>query len=309
MANLGTVYRLSIRERGGPGEEPLLLGSIDNAGTRLCDVLPGLLKEIYKEVEIEGHPLPQPSVTFKHHISRPIGHHVAAAMNHHEYGSRGVLHRYAEGDETPFGEIDNQQVTVGLVISAPPERRYGFLAVHVPNRRGIKTEVEEELRRLLHERYNCILSLEPLVPTEAIEEAIEHQGLGEISFLKLENPSGLFSDDDSWWSDGQQLGTAKVSIRPARSERLFGSRLARFIRTRREALSPDEEPVDFSELATLKGETYEELTVEIYIRGRKKKMRIGADGHSFSHAFSYELGDDLRTDEAIVDALTDLLPE
>lgn len=211
---------------------------------------------------------------------------------------------------TPFAEVDNQQVEVGLVVAADPMQRVGFLAFQVPNRRGVKTGVEAELRRMLRDEFGLALLLEPVVPIDAVEAAIEQNGLGAVSFRKLNNPAGLFDADDDWWTDGDELGGVELKLSPRRSARLLGRKLATFIRTLNNDLEEGEEPVGFPELATIDEHTYDELAVEVYISGRKKVMRVNADGHTMSHAFSWdlELGPG-ASPEAVVSSLVDLLPQ
>jgi len=310
VAQLGVVYRFMLREHGKPGQDDRLLGSIDGAGTRFCDVASDLLKSVRHEVDVEGLDDPQPSVTFKAHLSVDGDHRRAAIMNHHEYGYRGLLNRIVEGDTTPFSEVDNQQVDAAVLISAPPARRVGFMAFHIPNRRGVKTGVAAEVHRLLREDYNLLLSLEPVVPLDAVEAAIENNGLGAVAFRKLNNPSGLFDSDDSWWTDGDELGGVELRLSPKRSARLLGQKLVGFIRTNKESLGEDEAPVQFSELATIDDHTYDELSVEVYIDGRKKVMRVDADGHSMSNAFSWELDvSPSAPADSIAAALAELVPE
>lgn len=94
MAQLGVVYRFMLREVGKPNAEHRLLGSIDGAGTRFSDVGPGLLKRVRHEIEVEGLPDPQPSVTFMAEVPIAGDNRFASLFHHHEYGSRGLLNRH-----------------------------------------------------------------------------------------------------------------------------------------------------------------------------------------------------------------------
>ena len=309
MAHLGVVYRFMLREHRKPDAEHRLLGSIDGAGTRLCDVAGSLLGAVNYQLEVDGLSGEQPIVTFKSAIQLDDGDRVAAVMNHYEHGSRGVLNRHAQGDTTDFTEIDNQQVEVAVVVAAPPMQRAGFIAFHVPNRRGVKVGVESELRRLLRDGYNLHLEMAPVVPLDALEAAIDERGLGRVAFRRLTNPAGIYEDEQDWWTDDEDLGGVELRLTPAKSARLVGRKLVNFIRTIKGTLPDNEDPVEFSELATFDERTYEELSVEVYMGGRKKVVRVSSEGHSMSNAFSWELGVPAGSShEELVAALDGLIP-
>lgn len=309
MAHLGVVYRFMVREHGDRQAEHCLLGNIDGAGTRLCDVAGSLLRDVNHELEVDGLSGGQPVVTFKSAIPLAGNHRVAAVMNHFEYGSRGALNRHAQGDTTVFMEIDNRQIDVAVVIAAPPMQKAGFLALHVPHGRGVKVGVESELRRLLREKHSLHLELAPVVPLDAVAAAIDQQGLGRVAFRELTDPAGLYRDEEEWWTDGAELGGVELRLSPARSARLLGRKLATFIRTITGTLRDGEDPVEFSELATFDDHTYEELSVEVYVHGRKKVVRVSSAGHSMSNAFSWELDWPAGSpQEALVTALDELIP-
>ena len=308
MTHLGVVYRFTLRESGKPTGTDRLLGSIDGAGTGLSDVAPDLLESIQYKEDVEGFNEPQPQVVFDRSIDVPTAHQHAAVLQRHEHGTRGILYRRAEGDETPFTEVDNQQVEVVVVISAPPMSTVGFVGFHVPNGKGVKTGVEAELRKLFKQHYNLLLIMSPVVPLEAVEKAIEEQGIGSVSFRKLNNPAGLFASDDAWWTESKDLGTVEFRLKPRRSTRLLGKKIVDFIRTKANTLSDDVEAVEFSDLATFNEQLYDELAVEVFIGGRKKMVRITREGHGMSHAFSWELDADFGDPTRLALAVADLLP-
>ena len=292
-------------------KEHQLLGSIDGKGLRLCDVAPYLLKEINHTTQIEGIDGPQPLVTYKSSALVTGPHRCAAILNRHEYGSRGELNRHTQGDIIPFFERDNQQFEVVMVIQAPPSQSVGFIGFHVPNNRGIKTGVEAELKRIFRENYDLKLELKPVVHADVIE-AIETEGVGYVTFRKLNNPTEAFDNDDEWWTESEELGSVDLRLKSARKKRLFpiGRKISRFIQSRQGTLADGEEPVEFVELATFDEKTYEEIEVEIRLNGRNKVIRMREEGYLISHAFSWDLdvGIDASPDR-LVAALADLLPD
>lgn len=310
MAQLGVVYRFTLREWRQPDSPSRILGSIDNAGTRLCDIMPSLLSRISHWTAVDGLEDDQPELIFKHHVSLSAYFHHGVILNHHLYGTRGALNRYAEGDRTIFSEIDNQEVDVGLVVSSPPHRSFGFMGFHVPNNRGVKTAVEAELRRMFRDDYNLALVLDPVVPLEAVERSIDTHGVGEVRFRKLEHPAGLFDDDTDWWSTGEDLATVEVRLNPRRYTRLVGRRVSRYLRSITGTLRDDETPIEFSELATFDDQMYDEVLVAVFIDGRKKVVRVTPAGHRMSNAFSWELGVGISAESVdVIGALEELLPE
>lgn len=311
MAHLGVIYTLKLRHIGSKPGEYRLLGSIDGAGLRLCDVAPHLLSKINYTVQIAGLSNLQPSVTFKSSIPVSGTHRCAAIMNRHEYGSKGELNRHAQGDKIPFHEVDNQQFEVALVISASPMDSVGYIGFHVPNNRGIKIGIEAELGRLLEENYNLKLELKPVVPTKIIE-SIKENGLGSITFRKLNNLTGLFDNDEDQWTEGEKFGSIDLHLKPNRKGRLFvfGEKIIRYIQTKQGTLSDDEKPISFDELATFDEKIFNELKVNIRLNGRDKVMRLNEEGYSISHAFSWDLDVGLGADDhRLVAAVADLLPE
>ena len=310
MAQLGVVYRFALREWRQPTSPNRILGSIDNSGTRLCDIMPSLLQSIDHWTTVDGLEDSQPELTFSYHVPLTTYFHHGVMLNHHLYGTRGALNRYTERDRTTFSEIDNQEVEVGLVVSSPPLQNFGFLALHVPNNRGIKVPVEAELRRMLRDDYGLMLMLDPVVPLEAVERSIDAFGIGEVRFRKLNHPAGLFDDDTDWWSTGEDLATAEVRLHPRRNARLLGQRVSRYIRSITGTLREDENSIEFSELATFDNQTYDELLVTVFIDGRKKVVRVSPAGHRMSNAFSWELGVGVAMNpRQIIEALAELLPE
>lgn len=308
MAQLGVVYKFTVRESGKPQSPFRQLGSIDNAGKPFFEAAPGILKTINSEGPIDGFDKPQPIVTFKSEVHIPEEYRCAAVMNHHEYGSSGILKRHMEGDETPFSTVDNQRVDAALVLSAPPMATVGFIAFQVPNRRGIKTAVVDHLGAQLKDQFHLHLDVKPVVPTDALEAAIQ-MGLGFVSFRKLTKPAGMFGLDDRWWEEGEDLGGVELRLKPSRSARLFGGRLGRFIQTKNQSLPPDQDPVVFDDLVTFNDQTYDELSVEVFLDGRKKVLKISPDGASMSHAFSWDLElDGDGSPSSVVAALGGLLP-
>ena len=309
MAHLGTIYKFKLRDVNS--KECRLLGSIDGKGCRLCDKAPDLLKAINHTVQIDDTNDPQPSVTFKSSISVDSYHQCAAILNRYEYGSRGELNRHAEGDTIPFYEVDNQRVDVAIVISAPSDRSVGFIGLHVPNNKRVKTGVEAELRSILKENYNLKLELEPVIPTDVIE-AIERDGVGCVTFRKLYNPEGLFYHDDARWTETEKIGSVDLQFKPSRNRRFFdiGKRISRFLKTTHDILPDNEEAMNFVELATINEETYDELKVDIKLNGRDKVIRVHGEGYSMSHAISWDLGVGITASATeLVTAITDLLPE
>lgn len=310
MAQLGVVYRFALREWRQPDSPNRILGSIDNGGTRLCDIMPSLLGSINHWTVVDGLEDSQPELTFGYHVPLATYFHHGVILNHHLYGTRGALNRYEERDRTAFSEIDNQEVEVGLVVSSPPLRNFGFLALHVPNNRGVKVAVEAELRRMFREMYSLRLMLDPVVPLEAVEQSIDAYGIGEVRFRKLNHPAGLFDDDTDWWSTGEDLATAEVRLNPRRNARLLGQRVSRYIRSITGTLRDDENSIEFSELATFDNQTYDELLVTVFIDGRRKVVHVSPAGHRMSNAFSWELGVGVAMNSShIIQALAELLPE
>ena len=288
MAQLAVVYRFGIRAAGDTTAPWAPLGDIDGAGTRLVDVLPAGFQAVNHEQEVDGHAGPQPVVTFAAPVAVFGANRVAAIFNHHEYGSRGLLNRVAQGDQYPFTEADNQQVRIAVLASAPPMATTGFVVFQVSNGRSIKTGIDHELRIWLRHQYGLFLDMSPVAPTDAVTAAIEQHGTGPMIFRKLDNPAGLFQNPGEWWQDGEDLGTAEYTIKPARGARLLGGKIVRFLRTREGTLPDGSDPVGFPELATFDHQTYDELAVEILVHGRKKTLYIREEGPHMKHAFSWE---------------------
>ncbi len=289
MAQLANVYKFRMRIAGDPNAQWRPLGDIDGAGTRLIDALPACLQTVDYRKEVDGHDDPQPVVTFDHDVAVNGDDRVGAVFNHHEYGSRGMLNRAAQGDSYPFTEEDNQQVRIAVVTSAPPMQTTGFMVFQVANGRGIKTGVENEFRTWLREQYDLFLEMDPVAPTDAVTAAIEQHGTGPMVFRKLENPAGLFQNPGEWWQDGDAIGTAEYTIKPSRGVRLPGAKIVRFLQTREGTLPDGSDPVDFPDLATFNEQTYDELAVDVMIHGRKKTLYIREEGPHMKHAFSWEL--------------------
>lgn len=308
MAQLAVVYQYRVRQAGDASAAWLPLGDIDGAGTRLVNVLPSGFQQVNFQKEVDGPAGPQPVVTFHGPLAAQGASRVGAIFNHHEYGSRGLLHRVAQGDAYPFTEPDNQQVRIAVIASAPPLATTGFLVLQVANGRSIKTGVHHELRNWFRDQYGLYLEMNPVAPTDAVTAAIEQHGMGPVVFRKLDNPAGLFHNQGEWWTDGDELATAEYKIKPARGARLHGSKIVRFLRTRDGTLPDGADSVGFPDLATFEEQAYDEIAVEILVHGRKKTLYIREEGPHMKHAFSWEL--DLgpgASDEEIAQELTALL--
>lgn len=310
MAQLAVVYRFMLREQRDPTAAHRLLGSIDNAGTTFYSIAPELLRSIHHMVQVDDLEDPQPEVIFKNMVHVDGFHRTAALLSHFHYGDSGILNRHAQRDRTPYSEIDSHQTDIAIVLSAPPIHTVGFIGLQVPHGRGVKSSVEPEIRRFLREMYGLHLTLDPVVPLDAVANAIEQAGVGFVSFRRLNNPTDLFDDDSELWTDGSELAKVELKLSPRRSARLTAQRFARFIRMQGNPEVAEQERVTFDELATIRGQTYDELSIEVLLDGRKKVLRIDRNSHWMSHAFSWELQLEARPQPAsIAEAIAELLPD
>lgn len=306
MANLGMVYQFSVRPSGNISADNRFLGSIDGNLTTFAEVGPSVLKEVRYLEEIDGLEGKQPTVSFKAEIQTSQPDSFAAIFRHHEFGACGELHRYDQGDSTPFNEQDNQQVDLAVFISAPASKSVGFMALQVSNRRSVKKGLESEVSRILQERFNLKLCVKPVIPVDAVEHAVAN-GLGSVTFRNLRAPGARYDNDSEWWAEDGDLAKAELTLKPARKKKLLAGKVADYIKT---VVSGDmaEQQMEFARLATFNERKYEEVAVELDLMGRPKKLRITPEGFSFSHAFSWELGDSVSGPEETVAALAELVP-
>jgi hypothetical protein len=200
------IYTVAVRPSRG---KPLPLGDIDGSGTGLQEVLARLL-DGFSESSADGSRVALASVAVRD------GDDLLAVVRH---GVRGV----AADIVGPAGAVryrqtpaDLQLVRSGCLFRLPAEATVGALAVHVPNRRGVKGLFEQGLTTRFRTAFPGLgLAIERRAEPGALRDAVAQNEVESIA-LVLRKPAAV-PDAAKWTGTGP--GRVELQVTGTRLER------------------------------------------------------------------------------------------
>jgi hypothetical protein len=223
VSHRAAVYTVRVHPRRDP-DHPRLLGDIDDTGTALMDLLADYLPKL--DITDDARKL-------RYLRDKVVGSELLAMF---EDGRGGVDARIRNRDgEEKYHQLwdDSQAVECGCLFRLVPNQRQGWLAVHVPDRRGIKTLLGQHIQKLFRADYHDLLvEIVPYVVESALQQAVDQDLIRTVTLVRRVQPSDrAVAGIDQWVSDGT-YGKIKVTIGASlgrRAEHLLTDPLRRFL--------------------------------------------------------------------------------
>lgn len=283
MTHRAALYAVSVHPKGHP-EAPLVLGDYDGSGTwlgkALKKVMPGLSTEDDNR-NITLH--------FESKLKDLPKNHAGFTLVRGQTGVRSVLSRE---DESPYLRTPDTEelLRVAAVFWLPRRRNRGYLAIHVPHGHGIKSILDTHLREQFGLRQLSI-SLNPIVPQDALRNAVQADSLERITLVKRNlSDSDRFADAAQWGPE--QVGRLELSIISKHGLKLWRDPLTRFLSERRDD--------ELSKIIEFDGMRFDEAKITARMPGGNDRT-FYLDGRKSGHAITIDLDlidDDGSSDEA-----------
>lgn len=269
MGHSAAIYQLRVRRRRRK-DDYLPFGDIDGKGTSLAQVMQNYISEIDAKGE-DGVVL---------RFVGPLQQAGDEAIAVLEVGESGVTSWLAQPrTRTRRRQADTEFLKVGILMRLPKSADSGFMAIHVPNRRGTKGLLHSELRNRLSSDYRLILEVTPVLPRSALDEAIQSGSINQVRLVAIEQPADRFEDSQRW-IEKEDLGRIEVVMHPKRLRQFQSRLLQRF----------QQDPSVINELVQFQGMTFDIAKVRFPLpSGGERTVNIEKPGSG--HAMTIDLSD------------------
>jgi hypothetical protein len=229
VSNRAAVYTVRVHPIGQPNDR-CLLGDFDSSGTALIDRLSAYLpklnytdesrKLLYLRHTVEPAP-PQPPVE------------LLAMLESGQAGMDAMI-RSKQGEQRYHQVFDDSaDLECGCLFRLPRNQRLGFLALHIPNRRMIKTPLAAHISRSFRSDYpELVLEITPYVVESALVQAVDQNLIETITLVRRVQPSDRASAGIAQWVGDEDLGKITVTIGASlsgRARHLLADPLRRFL--------------------------------------------------------------------------------
>jgi hypothetical protein len=242
MNHRAAIYSVRIHPRYHPNEL-LPLGDVDGAGLRLTDLLAAALDHLDESYE---------SRTLRFDTVLPTGvSEVGATV---KIGERGLESSIDRPGEEPFHRLPPHTEHVRAVVLAqlPPTHDRGFMALHVPFRRGYKMLLDRHLATYTKNNHDdYVLQIDPIVPHNVLRQAIDSNGIRTVRLLG--HASDRFQDATKWIEE-DDFNYVELAIHPKKLARILPGPLRDFLD------NPDAHRADLYEFADMQ---FDEVKVEV----------------------------------------------
>lgn len=188
----------------GEPENRCLLGDIDDHGSALMDSLETYVSSVNITVDTKR---------LRYLSSKVEGDELLAIFENGQAGVDAII-RTKTGETKAHQEIDDSQdIECGCLFHLPRNSRTGWLALHVPNRRGIKTLLGTHIRRLFREQFPELnLEITPVVLESALKQAIDQNLIEKVTLVKRVDPSDRAMEGIDQWVGEEDYGKIQVVI-------------------------------------------------------------------------------------------------
>lgn len=290
MAHSAAIYEVTVHERRHRHAlHPF--GDFDGEGTNLVQVLRTYFTDVFVEDD-------EREIILRNAEGVDVDEEADEACIVLEVGQRGVASVVEDPTQKRRGRrraIDAEFVRVAVLAHLPPDSETGFLALHVPHRRGIKQLLEKSITQRLNEDFHhVLLEFKPVVPRDALEQAIESNDIRQVKLVVIEQPADRFADATKW-VDAEDLARIELVMYPKKLRRVKTEMLRLF--------QQDHETID--QLVRFEGMTFDQAKVKIPLRtGGERTINIERPGAG--HPMTIDLADKYAL---AVDADGDPMPE
>ena len=278
MSHRAAIYNVRIRPQRAP-DEWCLLGDYDSDGTWAGATITAAL-DGFEADSNDGNLLASYDEDLKTTLRDSVGMTILSGRS----GVTSVLQKPGENDfyRTPQ---HSEAMRSGILFQLPPPSKRGILVVHAPHGRGCKSIVQQRLRDQFSQ-LGYIIDLSPVVPANALYEALQHEALKKITLIKYDpDQSDKFHDASQWGSD--EVGRLELSIASGRRNFLRSDPIRRFIE------SPTDE--NRRQIIEFNGMEFDEAAVTIKLPNDTQRtfyLDSPDRGHAMSTMIQIEEEDD-----------------
>jgi hypothetical protein len=269
MSHRAAIYRVRARPQGDVNGWRLC-GDIDEAGTWLGTPIDKAL------VNLNGKSR-DGKVTARHDGAlQAIGaDQVGCSILS---GRSGVVSVIEKPGQPPFDRTldSSESMRSAVLFDLPRGRKEGRLAVHVPDGRSCKGIVETALRSALSS-IGFVLELGPIVPANALQEAVERDAVEKVTLIKHDPSKAEKFSDAAQWGGDEDLDRLELTIPSKRNRHLKRDPLKRFL----------DDPTDASrqQLIEFEGLVFDEVAVTVEMPDGTQRTFF-LDGREGGHAMT-----------------------
>ena len=224
MSHRAALYRVQIRPKRQVGAW-CLLGDYDNSGTwageTIREALMGQTVENYNRTV---------QATFGEELlpnlpSNSVGLQILS-------GKSGVTSVLTRDGVTRFVRTpdDSEVMRSAALFSLPRHRTEGWLAVHVPHRRGCKTIIDETIRAGFRE-LDYIIDIRPFVPQDTLQTLIDQARISKVTLIKREIERSDPFGEAAQWGDSE-VDRIELTFKGRRLRSLNREPIRRFLQER-----------------------------------------------------------------------------
>ena len=253
MSHVLHAYEVIVRRKRDRQEQ--LLGNFDGTGTDLLDVL----EEFFHDPKTRDWLDTELNAAARVHEvygREPAFPDIIAAVV--KSGEMGITSEIVSTVENELGDTvvfqrqreHAELVPVAVLAKLPGTLTKGFLIIHSPSGRGIKTRFWRTLTGWFGQRFpNYVIQMSPVYPSKFYRSVAEKEALKQVTLLRYSKPSDMAADDRRWF-DQNTVGTVRLVITPrSRFHRLRKDDILRVLQREEEV----------SSLLVFRGEAYDEI--------------------------------------------------
>ena len=284
MAHRAELYSFFVRAARRPRSQRRFFGDARLIGQSVSDGFADMLQAVSEVVEVDDAPRPHLTHTRPFVLDGDASSDCHAAIfAHRRYGERAKLYRGPGTDVVRIEPEHGHEIEIGAVFSVPPMSDTGHLVLHNPHQRSIRGPLQRELKRLFRSRFGLYFEMYPTVPRALIRGAL-NEGFGTLEWHRSgpQSTGNLFGGM-SWMTSAASSGRLVHQLKPRRGIRFDSADLAVLID------HAYDEQRDHTDLLPEEFGDDDQLQVEIFIGGQKKKVLIDNVKASFARALSTPL--------------------
>lgn len=275
MSHRAALYRVRVRPRRDV-KGWRLLGDYDSFGTWLGTTVSGLLAGLHgtstdgKVAARFESPLPDIK-------DQQVGSSIVS-------GRSGVISVIERQGDPPFDRTSDhvEAMRSAALFELPRGKQDGRLAVHVPHGRSCKGILERALRANMGQ-LGFVIELDPIVPANALREAVERNALEKVTLIKHDPTHSDKFQAAAQWGNGD-IEKLELSIPSARNKRLRRDPLKKFL----------DDPTDENrrQIIVFEGLIFDEASVTVELADGVRRTFF-LDGREGGHAMTMGIDVDL----------------
>jgi hypothetical protein len=276
LSHRAAIYKVEVYRRHNP-KDSRLLGNFDKSGTALATAING-----YFKANTFTHASDDGTRSVICGTSSVVGDEVRSVFAHGETGVIADIVNDRQQLQFRLQQTHTQLVNCASLFYLEPNEKIGWWAVHSNNRRSAKGLIHAKLLELFKDGYDDLtLSITPVVPGDALTEAVKKNLVDSITLVRHEDPSDAAALQASGkWLKKSDVGTIELRIKPG--DRLKSALLKKFLK--------DGDRAAFGDIVAFEGITFDEAKVQVELDDGNKRI-FNIEKPEAGHAFTTDLQD------------------